>query len=362
MRPHVPRFTRVVLCLLFLGAAQEALLHAPRPTSPHWNHMNVLDYGWGAWNIADASTRRRAYDWLASKTDITMGPPAELKRTNPAIKTVSYDLDISICRHDDCYWEHGPNDQAAGLPEEFFLHFSQPTQLTFKGQDNRQLETVHIAGCPPGTPVNKACRVQFFMWTDSRWIFNPANENFRKWMARRLASNAADVLFLDEHAPGLVPQMSLADGQTRLIFGGGIYEYGGQGPFAANARYNADLAGALDTYNSVLKQAGKFLLVNAAEYVVSDPLAQKQVVGAKGASTEFTHRPDKWGDANEYGGFIKTVRKLTDAGVRIELSGSLCGTRCGGWRVTTSYGKVPKVRGSCISIRTYASSRKIPTR
>jgi hypothetical protein len=201
MRPQVPRFTRVVLCLLFLGAAQETLLHAPRPTSPHWNHMKVLDYGWGAWNIADASTRRRAYDWLASKTDITMGPAAELKRTNPAIKTVSYDLDISICRHDDCYWEHGPNDQAAGLPEEFFLHFSQPTQLTFKGQDNRQLETVHIAGCPPGTSVNKACRVQFFMWTDSRWIFNPANENFRKWMAHRLASNAADVLFLDEHAP-----------------------------------------------------------------------------------------------------------------------------------------------------------------
>ena len=163
----------------------------------------------------------------------------------------------------------------AFLRNSFYISPNLPN-LRLRGRTTGNWKPSILPAARRGRRVNKACRVQFFMWTDSRWIFNPANENFRKWMAHRLASNAADVLFLDEHAPGLVPQMSLADGQTRLIFGGGIYEYGGQGPFAANERYNADVAGALDTYSSVLKQAGKFLLVNAAEYVVSDPLARSR--------------------------------------------------------------------------------------
>jgi hypothetical protein len=299
----------------------------PRPNSPHWDHINILDFARGVRWIGNRSVRAKAYGWLAKHVDVASVDEAErvvkeFKSRNSSMKSFRYALDLTICRHKGCSWKKSEATWVADLPEEYFLHFSEDTQLKFV-EGGKEIMTVDIPGCPEPRPLTRESRVQVFIWSDSRWVFNVKNSQFQAWMAKKLVtvSKNVDGIFFDEHGPGF---KFLLSGQTKLVKGGGIREYGGKKPLdkALNKRYNTDVAVALNKYSSTLKEIGKFLFINTAEYSL-DSLCIEQIMAARGVHTEFLHRPDRLG-AKEYKKLIRMTRDLIAMGGMADLYGSDC--------------------------------------
>jgi hypothetical protein len=317
-----------VLCLATSFIATQALADgpvAPRPQSPHWDHINVLDFGRGV-KYMPAQFNATANDWFASHVDVAESPISESKARNATMKSFDYGLDLTICQHQSCGYSLPPNPDLASIPEAFFLHFSEDTTLTFKSQSGTTT-TVNIPGCPASVPLNAACRFQTYIWDDARLVFYPKNAGFQAWMAARLVP-ANDGLFLDEHVPGVA-----YTSQTTLISGGGIREYNGArrqyGTDPVNALYNHDVAAWLTYLSAYLKNRGKFLMINVADYAVQ-PMAQEQVLAANGMHPENVNRPDAWGYWG-YQSYIDLVNSVTTAGGTVDLVGSFCYFGPGGY-------------------------------
>ena len=110
-----------------------------------------------------------------------------------AIRTFAYALDHYVCQHEGCGIATGAlataptNREAAGLAEEFFLHFAEPTRIRLRPPFHPPAWygapdpwTIDVDGCDParGEPVTAACRVQVFAWADTYWVYDLANERF----------------------------------------------------------------------------------------------------------------------------------------------------------------------------------------
>jgi hypothetical protein len=320
------------LIALFLArsSAQEAhpVLIPPRLHSPHWDHINILDFGRALPYITDPTIQGLAYEWFTAHVDAAEehNNAAPMQKQNTTMNLFHYQLDLSTCRHHNCGWGNPPEE--VPIPEDYFLHFSEDTQLRFMSLESKEVATINVPGCPSPQPISKACRVQIFLWTDSRWVFNTQHPGFQAWKADAFLqlANARKVsaIFLDEHGPGFSLSFSWGK-QVHSTSGGGIREFNGKRPQnpELEKEYNTAVAGWLATLSSTLKPAGKFVLVNTAGYSL-DPLAVEQILAAKGVTTELMYRPDSWPGAYQFQQFIDLVKQMTAGGGVIDLFGSGC--------------------------------------
>ena len=306
-------------------ARPESLPRPPTPASPHWSHINILNFGRSIKYMPNPRLRAAVYDWFASHIDVAEAQLVEFKSRNSGMKVFNYQLDISTCQHMSCKWDRPENIWTANVPEEYFLHFAENTKLKFLARNSQEVATVEIPGCPASLRPNRKCRVQVFIWNDSRWVFNPRQQEFRDWMASRLLRKAgdADGIFLDEHGPGFKIPLKWGS-QTQLLAGGGIREYGGRGPLddRLNREYNTDLEAALERYWTEFRRAGKFLFINTAGYSLH-PLSVDQIMAARGVDVEGMHRPDRL-DREQYGRLVTMIKKLTEIGGMADLYGRKC--------------------------------------
>ncbi len=369
---HTNRAVQVVSLVLAIGiivAASNRSPHAvptavaqspPAPApysanSPHWPHINVLDFGRAARAIPNAATRNQAYEWLARHVDVIETSmdnytyqlsdtlSTYLHSLNPTMKTFGYDYDLTMCQKANCNESLGPNPYFSNLPEEQYLHFSEDTQLQLKDLDGNVTGTVNVTGCPEPQPIAAGCRVQIFKWTQSRWLPNLKDATWRQSFADHLVQitqvnsagqpNVVDGLFLDEHGPGFSVAMGIG-GQTKILSGGGIREYGGAVPRDAavianpnvlDSEYTADVNTWLSYLRTRLASAGKFMHINVAEYFL-DASAFSNAVAAQGAMTEHLNRHDSNGLHShvQYQTLLDDIRQLTQAGGTVDLSGSWC--------------------------------------
>lgn len=234
--------------------------------SPHYSHINVLDFGRGIpylprtsdFNGNDENDRDEAIRWYAEHIDAQEAIMStfvyhddyednnsrqyweiatDLRAQNDKIKLFGYDIDFQMCQHEVCSWcketdkndidldgnttecltENILNTDQSDLPESYYLHFAYDTDLEFiplPGYPELPIKTMSIKGCPTG-PVTKDCRVQIFGWADYAWLANLKDIGWRESLADQLLSevngtylandtdNYMDGIFLDAHAPGL---------------------------------------------------------------------------------------------------------------------------------------------------------------
>lgn len=266
-----------------------------------------------------------------------------LHSLNPALQTFGYDYDITMCQRAKCNQSvNTPHPIYSNLPEDYFLHFSENTQLEFRDLDGNVIETVSITGCPDPQVITSSCRMQLFIWTQARWVSNVQDTDWRQTTADRLVQqlstnsanqpNSIDGLFLDEHGPGFSASLGIGY-QTRILSGGGVREYGGVRPTvydgltpsALDLAYADSLDAWLSYLQSRLATAGKFAHINVAEYF-GDPMALGNSLTIKGAMTEHLNRPDSNGiiRASRYQVLINAIQQMTQAGGNVDLSGSWC--------------------------------------
>jgi hypothetical protein len=255
----------------------------------------------GNYYIDDAA-RDRVHQFLKGKIQITedsTGTLASLwKSLNPWIKTFRYSLDMAICQHEGCGYRNGnavANPDLAGIPETYFLHFAETTQIRLRPISGSPLDygasdpwIVTIPGCPVGTPVRRECRVQLWAWEDTYFFFHQGSPGFGGWMAQRLLSLARslgdDGIFLDAHGPGF---RSIYLSSTDVLSGGLVRELAKRATDPAiDDPYNAQLVSNLATEKTALNADGHFLLVNCAAWSL-DPHCRAQAVAAGGLHTEM---------------------------------------------------------------------------
>lgn len=329
---------------------------APNQNSPHWSHINILDFARAARAIPDATIRNQAYDWLTSHVDVMETSmdnttyqlsdtlSTYLHSLNPTLKTFGYDYDLTMCQKANCYEAGGqPHPIFTNLPENYYLHVSEDTQVEFRDLDGNPIETFTITGCPEPQPITAGCRLQLFIWTQKRWVSNVQDTNWQTATADRFVQqlqtnsagqpNVIDGLFIDEHGPAFVVQLGIGN-QTRILSGGGIREYGGvrpvlpynwQSPSALDVAYSADLDSWLTYLRTRLSTAGKFAHINVAEYF-SDPLALNNSLAMLGAMTEHLNRPDSNGlmSGSRYQSVLNGIQQVVQAGGRVDFSRSWC--------------------------------------
>lgn len=284
-------------CLLATGAL--ALVVAACFSVPD---LFVLEFVRPGHYYVDNTARNSVYDFLRNKLDITEDSTGLLaplwKSLNPEMKTFRYSLDMQLCQHAGCGYQQGnatPNPEEADIPEAYFLHFAETTSIRLRpifgtpalyGAPDPWILT--IPGCPVGTPVTRACRLQFWGWEDTYFFFDQGNPLFRAWMAARLVDIAeahdAGGIFLDAHGPGF---RSIFLASTDILSGGMVREHGlrANDP-AIDEPYNAELVQSLESEREALHAAGKFLMVNCAAWSL-DPLCKAQAIAAGGVHTEM---------------------------------------------------------------------------
>ncbi|MBI5405275.1 MAG: hypothetical protein HY976_03550 [Candidatus Kerfeldbacteria bacterium] len=325
------------------------------PNSPHWSHINVLDFGRAARSIPDNTLRAQALNWYARHVDVIesemdnttqTGPNTQstyFHSLNPTLKTFGYDYDLTMCQNAHCNQSiPTPHPLFTNLPEDYYLHFSEDTQLEFRDLNGQAIETVNISGCPEPQALTSSCRMQIFVWTQKRWVSNLQNSAWRQATADRflqqLQTNSAgqpniiDGLFLDEHGPGIFGPLGFGH-QVIILSGGGIREYAGQRPDDSawpaytqlDQDYTTDMIGWLTYLRSRLEAAGKFLHINVAEYF-TDSLTFTTALAAKGGMTEHLNRADSNGlsSAAIYQTLLGQIRQITQAGGSVDLAGSPC--------------------------------------
>jgi hypothetical protein len=300
----------------------------PRSESPHWQHINILDFGRALLYITSPQVQATAYEWFTRHVDAAEahGNAGSFKKNNATIKLFEYRLDLSMCQHQGCGWTERPEDLS--LPEEYFLHFSEETELRFTGLDGKPIATIKVPGCPSSQAVHKKCRLQTFVWGDSRWVFNTMDSVFQRWKGteflRLIEENNSFAIFLDEHGPGFSEPMSWGR-QAMALSGGGIREFGGKRPSTPDLEkaYNTAVAAWLSSLSSRFAASGKFVMLNTAGYSLL-PMAVEQILAAKGVTTELMHRPDGWAGAYQYQEFIDLIKRLTAGGGIADLYGSPC--------------------------------------
>ena len=180
------------------------------------------------------------------------------------------------------------------------------------------VEAVSITGCPD--QAIPECRVKTAVGTELRWIYNPGNADFQKWMIERLggwmADHGYDGVFLDGHGPG-VPIEWPED-----AVGGRILEYDLAVEEAA-VNYNSALVEALDFYRTELADDGKFIFIYGGPACSDDELFEEQIIAAGG--TFFNVTPAGFDGADYYRKALDRIHELAESGVFVNLHDSLCG-------------------------------------
>ncbi|MBI5467068.1 MAG: hypothetical protein HY975_02530 [Candidatus Kerfeldbacteria bacterium] len=350
--------------------------------SPHWSHLNVLDFARAARGIPNLTTRNAAYAWLVRHVDVmetsmdnSTYQAADTLSTylhglNPTLKTFGYDYDLTMCQRANCNQAvNTPHPLFTALPEDQYLHVSEDTQVEFRDLNGVTIETITIPGCPEPQPLSANCRLQLFIWTQKRWVSNPANVTWQQATADRFVqelqtnsagqANVIDGLFIDEHGPGFSTQLGIGN-QTRILSGGGIREYNGLRPSpydgvtpsSLDTQYTTDLSTWLTYLQTRLAAAGKFAHINTAEYF-SDPLALNNGLAMRGAMTEHINRANSNGilGASRYQAMLNGIQQMTQAGGTVDLAGSWCDDGPAGY--TAGNYTSPKLRYQMWSLASY---------
>lgn len=327
-----------------------------RTNSPHWPHINVLDFGRAVQWLPSGVIRTAGYEWYARHVDAMeisidrftspYGSTAStyVKSLNPSLETFGYDIDLTMCQHLYCRDENPANTAQNNLPEDQYLHFSEDTQIRYYGYDGvTELGTFLIPGCPAPGPVTADCRVSLYIWKGYRWVANLQNAAWRQWFADHLIAemelnangqpNPVNAIFLDEHALGFSLTMGIGD-RNQILSGGGIREYGGVAPRnyvttgyynldAFDAAYNADVVTWLTYLATRLNAVGKDVRPNLAGYFMKT-MGFQQAAAANGVMTEHLHAADELIGAAEYQQFLNYVSQLVAAGGTVDLAGTTC--------------------------------------
>lgn len=321
--------------------------------SPHWSHINILDFGTNLMVMPDNASRRAGYEWYARHVDSMHIPmdifgysydanikASAIKALNPTFKAMGYDIDLYMCQNMTCYEGNPANTAVQNLPEEYYLHFANDTHIDFFEDDGKSPHgDIDITGCPESGPVTPACRVQIYMFSqDKLWVSNVKSTAWRTWRADRLLEetttnngvpNPIDVLFFDGHGgPGLSGVLSFGRGMRNVIqAGGAIREYGRKVPRDYSVgtyddldqEYSADVASWLTYLRSRLEASGKSLRINTGTEIYN-PIVFQQVLAAKGALPEYFHSAMGFvNGTNQYPPFLTAVRQVTAAGGTVDL-------------------------------------------
>jgi hypothetical protein len=302
-----------------------------RAQSPHWDHIAISDFGRGYYWSSEP-TKDMDRQWLAAHVDLIEGktardPYVEAMRTcNPTLAVFQYRLD-----HYDFV-----NDQSRALPESRVLHVSAPTTVQLKGRDAGKERLTIAAGH----------RFEFLVWNDRYFAFNLKDPATRRWNIERLMEDLDGLqgLFLDAHGPEFSTVIGIANGQTKIVSGGGIVEYDGRAPTdpLLTQEYQKDMVTWLAELAASAKAKGKFILLNQASYML-DPLAKQQQLAANGTGTEFMHQPLAWAGWYQYAEYLAFTRQLLSAGAVIDAEGHWCYTgnldrdRWNVWRLAAYY-------------------------
>jgi len=322
---HCSVFGPFLLCVTVMSLAAviawaQSIVEPPAPRSPHWAHINVFDFGRALYlGVPSASD----VEWMASHLDLVEahGNVPQVRTLNPTIKVSSYQLDMSILQ-----------SRAVALTDEsWFLHHSEDTTLEFRSLgDHSIIKSVTIPGCPK-TPVF-ACRVQVYLWSDLRYIYNLNTATLRVWLKDRLLSSANaygmdvgtnDYIWLDEHAPGFQWPFSY-NFQTIIKSGGAILELNNLNPSAHIAEigslYNGMVVNWLNYLAPFAAAAGKKVLINANAQVLF-PDIDPQINAIHGFDTESFFRPDGISSPSQFWSLATRVSKTVAAGGCISLHG-----------------------------------------
>ena len=308
----------------------QSLALAPAPQSPHWSHINLFAY---ARALFLSNVSPDAYQWYLSHLDAVEvhGNGPAIRAKNPTAELFSYQMDLTAFT----------KDNLVGVSEEVFLHFSEPTVLTFYTLDRTQVVgSVSIPGCPAGTALSSGCRVQTHLWNDRRFVLNPQSTAFQTWKTGKLLGSlnvygfpidTSRVLWIDEHAPGFSWPLSFGY-QTVVQSGGGIREFGGRRPGNVDfeSAYADSVANWLILFSAQATQAGKKVLINANENALH-PWLLPQVNAVHGMSTESKHRPDGFAGPADYQNYLNLLSGLTTAGGLVDLHGIWCYTGPAGY-------------------------------
>ncbi len=296
------------------------------PGRGRFRHIDILSFTRGLNYNVPPGERQLVEQWLADHVDVNEGDPG-IKTYDPDVEIFRYDLDLTAML---------PAGEPLPDDEEAYLHFAEETiiqRLDLAG--NPVGEPITIPGSPPGEPLDPASRIRVHMWDSDRYVFNPADPGFRTWQGDRLLArmgNEYDGVFLDEHSPGFKYGLYLR--QNRILSGGAVRELGGLRPGDPNlpgksynqldADYSALVADWLAYLRDRLQGAGKFVLINPAQYYWID-LSENEYTAAGGVTLEFVHVPFDWSAAS-YGRFAERVRRAVADGVRVDLFGRWCTT------------------------------------
>jgi hypothetical protein len=270
------------------------------------------------WISAHANAVETGMERFGSRVNDDNCP--NLKRLNPAIKTIGYEQDLTMRQLPGF----------ADLPEDFYLHFSEDTRLEWAGA------TIDIPGCPTSSPATRASRVQIYDG-QVRWLPNLRCAEWRQWFANHLIAemtrnlntgvdNPIDILELDEHFDTIGDVMRLYT-LTSILSGGGIREYGGLVPSIVrggggpiDAPWHADLITWLTYLQGRLASVNKSAQINVGEYL-AQPGYREQVMAIKGAIAERVHSPFRNAIFNPtlYQQVLDFIAQLTAVGGTINL-------------------------------------------
>lgn len=309
----------------------QSLVQAPAPQSPHWPHINVFSYARSL--FLNETLSPSAYEWYTSHLDAVevQGNGPTLRAKNPTIDLFSYQIDMTAFTSHDF----------SGVSEDVFLHFSEPTVLTFYTLDRSRITgSVSIPGCPEGTAIAPRCRVQTQIWDDRRFVMNPQSSAFRTWQAGKLLGSlnfygyqidTSRTVWIDEHSPGFSWALSFG-WQAVVKSGGGVREFSGRRPgdIGLESDYSNAVANWLTFLATQAEQVGKKVLVNANDAAL-DQWLLPQINAIHGMSTEDKHRPDGFAGPAEYQQHINLVNSLMAAGGRVDLHGRWCYTGPAGY-------------------------------
>lgn len=333
--------------------------------SPHWSHINILDFGTNVRALQDGAIRREGYEWYARHVDsmfinmdtFTHYYDANMKATaikalNPSMKVFGEDLDQYMCQHRGCNSAREPNTAVENLPEDYYLHFSTDTHIDFYGYDGVTFEgDIDIPGCPASEQVTSACRIQFWEYNHNKsWITNMKSAGWRDWFAGHLIDemtvnggqeNPTDTILLDGHGPGFTLMMGVGY-LNKITSGGNIREYNDRAPTLAewvyypdrkvygysyddlDREFNTDVSNWLVYLRTRLATVGKTVRINIGDNI-TDPLSFEQALAANSIVTEHMNKPTNYVfGVNYYQKTIQNLGQITANGGTVDFLGTLC--------------------------------------
>lgn len=315
----LPLAVAVTLLSTGLVAAQDGV-ELPASASPHWDHINVYDAGHAIPSMTHPTNP--AYPWFLAHMDATQanGLSRSLLGLNPGIKLSHHQIDLTVVA--------GP--EATALPESYFLHLAERTELKFINPDGSVEGTVTLRGCPKSLPVALDCRLQVYLRGSRRYVYNVFDGGFLTWKTTQLQHHdrSLDMVILDEHAPGFIQSMQWGK-QTVVISGGSIREFReeqiGLPGTAWDQFYNDGVVAWLAHLAGELQSERKSVLLNV-DNSFFHPMMLAQINAVHGVRTVGLHRPDALIGGPQYQAFLNVVQGAVTAGGVVDLHGSWCHT------------------------------------